>query len=155
MGTFVVTVAPPVLAERFNVWTELTAVVVTKKLLLVAPLGTVIEAGIKPLAVPPARVTTVPPERAGTDRETVHTLGVPPVTTPGLQTIAEATGNAVRVRAAVFEVLFKLAVTCTVLLAKTVAATALKLALLAPAVTGTDAGTVNAPSSLDNATVRP
>jgi len=151
----VCTVVPPDAAEKVSFWLEPTTVVLTMKLLLVAPLGTVIEAGITALTVPPLRVTTVPPVRAGTESETVQTLGDPPVTVPGLQEMAEATGKAVSVNAAVPEVPFTLTVTCTVLLAKTVDAAALKLALFDPAATGTETGTVREPSSVETATVRP
>jgi hypothetical protein len=150
-----VALAPPALAERVNFWVEPTVVVVTMKLLLVAPWGTVTEAGTEALALPPERVTTVPPVRAPTDSETVHTICTPPVTVPGLHASAETTGKAVRVKAALCEVPLALAVTCTVLLTKTAEATALKLALVEPAATGTEAGTVNAELSLLTATVRP
>jgi hypothetical protein len=70
-----------------------TALVVTLKLALVAPAGTVTLAGTAAAALLLESATTAPPAGAGPFRETVPLEALPPVTLVGLRPSEETTGG--------------------------------------------------------------
>jgi hypothetical protein len=121
-------------------WVSLaTAEVVTGKVVDLALAGTVTDAGtLAPVVL--LRVTTNPPAGAGPSRMTVPVAPVPPVTAVGLTATALTLGM-VTINVAVCVAPPLAAVIVTVVLVVTVDVLIVKVAVLCPASTVTDAGT--------------
>ena len=84
--------------------TDPTAIVLTEKLAVMVPSGTVTLAATVAAALSLDNVTTAPPGAAGLFKVTVPVEEAPPVTLAGLTTTLESTG-ALIVNVAVFEAL--------------------------------------------------
>jgi hypothetical protein len=135
-----------------------TALTNTLKLVLVAPPGTVIEAGTVSARLPLDNTTRTPLAGAAADRATVQLVEPGVCTVVGEQVTVEMTGpggGAASDREAVLAVPFRLTVTLAVSLDGMVPALAVKLAEVEPPGTRTDAGTVNSELLLEMATVAP
>jgi hypothetical protein len=146
-ATFIVRVAervtPPPVAEITTLVVAVTVFVVTVKLALVAPAGTVTVAGTVAAVLLLASVTTSPPEEAGEVRVTVPVEELPPVTLEGfrlpLDTVAAAAaGFTAKVADRVTTP--AIAEIATAVDAVTTFVVTVKLALVAPAATVTLAG---------------
>ena len=121
-----------------------TVVVVTVKVAVVAPAGTVTLAGnVAADVLLLVSVTTVPAEGAGPFRVTVPVEEVPPVTLDGL-TVSEVSAGRSTVKVAVLVVLLSTAEIVTEVLADTGVVAIVNVAVVAPAATVTLAGTVAA-----------
>lgn len=121
----------------------LTAEVVAVKVAEVAPAATVTEAGSAAALELSLRVTAAPPVGAGPFSVTVPVELLPPTTVVGLKLNAEITGGTT-VRVAVLLPCELLAVMVTAVDAPTAEVVMVKLALVEPAATVTEAGTVAA-----------
>jgi hypothetical protein len=120
---------------------EATGLVVTVKVAVVVPAATVTDAGTWAAAVLlEVNVTTAPPAGAGPSRVIVPVEGAPPTTEIGSRP-TEVRAGAVTVKVAVRVTLLKTAVIVTSVSALTPAVAAVKVAVVAPAATVTDAGT--------------
>jgi hypothetical protein len=118
------------------------AAAVALNVAVVAPAATVTDAGTESEALLLASVTPEPPAGAGWVNVTVHVLIALCPRLVGLQTMPETRTGASRLIVAVFELVPRVVVTVAFwLLAIEAAAVALKVAVVAPAVTVTDAGT--------------
>lgn len=134
--------APFAVAVMVEVASEATPTVVTVKVVLVAPAGTVTDPGT--VAAPVfelCRVTIVPDEPAGPARVTVPVLDVPPTTVVGLS-VTPLTPAVVTVRVPVRFTVPSVPVTVTGVLLETAVVVAENVAWLSPTVTVTVAGTV-------------
>ena len=118
-----------------------TAVVATVKVAVVAPAATVTELGTVALDVLDESVTTVPPVPAGPLKVTVPVEEWVPVTDVGFK-VNEVSVAGLMVRVAVFEVLPCVAVIVAVVTELTAVVEIVKVPVVAPAATVTDAGTV-------------
>jgi hypothetical protein len=118
-----------------------TGSVVAVKVAVVAPAATVTDAGTWAAAgVLELSVTTKPPVGAGLASVTVPVEDTPPTTEVGSKATDVRTG-VVTIRVAVWLTLLKRAVMVTGVLVATGSVVAVKVAVVAPAVTVTDAGT--------------
>ncbi len=153
-----VPVTLPALAVRVAVCAVLTAETVAEKLAVVEPAATVTEAGTVTAELLLARLTTKPPVGAAALSPTVHVSVPAPVIVPLAQLSADSFAVGVGTascRAMVPVTLPALAVrvaVCAVLTAETVAE---KLAVVEPAATVTEAGTVTAELLLARLTTKP
>ena len=120
---------------------DATATVVIVKVALVAPAATVTVAGSLAATEVSLSVTEYPPVGAAEAKVTVPVEEVPPTTDVGL-TSRLATVGAVIVRVAVFELLLAVAVMVALMFAETAVVVTVKVAVVAPATTVTDDGTV-------------
>jgi hypothetical protein len=151
-----VTSTLPAEAVIVAVCSEPTVVVVTEKGAVVAPCATVTLAGTDAAALLLERFTTKPPERAGSVSVTVPFDCDPATTEVGLSEIAErATPGGFSVSAAVRTVEASVAVMVAVVLAPTDEVVVVKVAVVAPAGTFTEAGTTADPLELESDTVFP
>jgi len=135
-----------------------TALADALKLVLVAPPGTVTEAGTVSARLPLDSNTWTPLAGAAADKATVQLVEPGVCTVVGEQVTVEMTGpggGAVSDTEAVLEVPFRLAVRLAVPLDGMVPAVAVKLAAVEPAGTRTDAGTVKDELLDERATVAP
>ena len=151
-----------VLETEFVVAVTVTAVevvtvpAVALKEAVVAPAATVTEVGTVRAALLSESETGRPPVGAEPVRVTVQTAAAPDEMEVGLQArLLIWLGAAERVRAAVLETEFAVAVTVTAVEAVTVPAVALKAAVVAPAATETEAGTVRAALLSEIETAKP
>ena len=112
-----------------------------EKVALVEPAGTVTEAGTVRAALLLLNDTTCPPVGAALVWLTVQVLNAPEFTVEGKQASEDKTAGATRVRLAVPDPPFRMAVSRAVASLETAATVAVKLALVAVAATVTDAGT--------------
>jgi hypothetical protein len=129
---------------------------VALKFAVVAAAATVIEAGTVSNALLLASVTVDPPTGAACVSVTVQLLTALCPRLVGLHDTPETCSVVTRVIEAVCELTPSVAVTVTLwLLAIEAAALALKLAVVAPAVTVTEAGTVSRALLLDSVTAEP
>jgi hypothetical protein len=120
---------------------EATGMVAAEKVAVVAPAATVTDAGTWAAAVLlELSETAKPPVGAGLASVTVPVEGLPPMTEVGDRPTDVSTGG-VTVRVAVWLTLLKEAVIVTGVLAATGSVVAVKVAVVAPAATVTDAGT--------------
>jgi len=114
---------------------------VTLNVPLVAPAGTVTEAGTAATAVLAlVSETTAPPAGAAVRSVTVPVLGAPPTSTDGFNVIVDRAGFTTR--EAVTDAALYVAVIVTMVPVLTVAVDIAKVAVVAPAATVTEAGTV-------------
>jgi hypothetical protein len=120
---------------------DATATVVTVKVAVVAPVATVTEAGTVAELELLLRLTASPPVGAAEEIVTVPVEEAPPVTDVGLSESAVGTG-AVMVRVAVCEELLAVAVIVALVFAETAIVVTVKVAVVAPAATVTEDGTV-------------
>jgi len=147
VGTATVSVAVFVVAPRVALMVAVifavTAVVAVVNVADVLPEATVTDAGtVTPLATSLLeRVTTVPPAGAGPDRVTVPDELAPPVTDVGFRAALSSVG-AVTVSAAVLVVEPRTALIVAETLAVTPVVEVVKVAVVLPEATVTDAGTV-------------
>ena len=132
-----------------------TTPAVAEKAAPVAPAATVIEAGIVSDALLSASATTRPPVGAAALRVTVQEVVPPAVTEVGAQESVLGTVSGVTVTEAVLEAPLLVAVTTTAVLEETAPAVARNTALVDPAATVTEAGTVSAALLSESATTRP
>jgi hypothetical protein len=135
---------------------EETATVVTVKVAVVLPAGTVTEAGTVAAAVLLLdKVTVVPPVGADVANVTVPWEEAPPVTEIGLK-LKELKATGAMVKAAVLEELPLVAVMVTEVEAETANVVTVNVAVVLPDATVTEAGTVAAAGLLlDKVTVIP
>jgi hypothetical protein len=137
-------------------WLLETVVVVTLKAADATPAAIVTEAGTVSVELVLVRVTVAPPTGAAWVRVTVQVLEELGPRLAGLQATPETRAGATRLMAAVCELAPKVAVTVALwLLAMMAAAVALKFALVAPAATVTDAGTLSRLLVLASVTAEP
>lgn len=134
--------APLAVAVTVAVLALVTVEAVTAKVAVLAPDATVTEAGVASNALLSASVTTVPADGAALFSVTVQELVPPDASEAGLQLNATGVAGTRRLNDAVAEEPLKLAVITAVLGAVTAAAVAAKVAVLLPAATVTEAGTV-------------
>ena len=118
-----------------------TAVVVTVKVPVVAPAATVTDAGTVALVLLEDKATDVPPLGAGPLKVTVPVEGLPPMTDVGLSLRLNSPGG-LMVRVAVWFTPLKLPVIVALVVAETAVVVTVKVPLVEPAATVTDAGTV-------------
>jgi len=152
-----VSVPAAVLPLTFAAALAVTAVVVTEKVWVVAPAGTVTVAGTTAAALLLVRLTTSPPEGAGPLKVTVPVAVFPPTTGPvKLIDARVATGApAMRVSVAVSLTPAAEAVTVTGVVTATPVDVIVKGALMAPAGTVMVAGTMTAGLPLLRDTLTP
>jgi hypothetical protein len=145
-------------AVTVTAWLVVTVPAVAVKLAVVAPAATVAAAGTVSAALLSEIATAVPPAGAACDMVTVQVELAPEAMLDGAHanddTVGTTTG-AVTVTEAVLELPFRVAVTVTAWLVVTVPAVAVKLAVMAPAATVADDGTVNAALLSEIATAVP
>jgi hypothetical protein len=137
---------------------DVTAVVFTVNVALVAPAATVTLEGTVAAAALLERLTTAPLLGAGPLSVTVPLEEEPPVTLLGLRVIEERVGDVpagVTVSVAVFVVVPRVAVMVTGVEAVTAVVFTVNVALVAPAATVTLAGTVAADALLERDTTAP
>lgn len=132
-----------------------TTPAVAEKAAPVAPAATVMEAGIVSDALLSESATTRPPAGAATFRVTVQEVVPPEVTEVGAQESVLGMESGVTVTEAVLEAPLLFAVTTTAVLEETAPAVARNKALVDPAATVTEAGTVSAALLSESATTRP
>jgi hypothetical protein len=144
------------LALSITVWAVLTGDTVTVKLAVVDPVATVTEAGTVTAELLLAGLTVIPPLGAAAFRVTEQ-LSVPaPVIDPLAHVSALNTGTLVpSCSATVLATLLALAVSVTVWAVLTEDAVAVKLAVVDPAATVTEAGTVTAELPLARLSANP
>jgi hypothetical protein len=144
-------------AVRVALWLlAIEAAAVALKVAVVAPVATVTEAGAVSKALLLASVTLDPPVGAVSLRVTVHVLAALCPRLVGLQATPETSTGVSRLTLAVCELLPRVAVTLALwLLAMEAAAVALKVAVLAPTGTVTEAGTVSEALLLASVTLDP
>ena len=152
--TIVVTVSLPV-AVMVTGWLEVTEPAVALKVVLVEPAGTVTEAGTVRAALLVLNDTTCPPVGAALVWLTVQVLDAPEFTVEGEQASADNTAGATRVRLAVCDPPFSVAVSRAVVSLETAATVAVKVAPVAAAATVTDGGTATLELLLTRFTARP
>lgn len=131
-----------------------TAVVVTAKVALVAPAGTLTEAGTVAQALLDDKVTLVPPGPAGPVRVTVPVDGLPPISVEGERVILVSPAGLI-VRLAVNVVDPSVAEIVAVAAVDTADVVILKVADVVPAATVTVAGTTPFALELDKLIVVP
>src|SRR5205085_2595399 len=123
--------------------TAVTALVAIAKVTVVAVAGTVTEAGtVAALRLLLARVTTAPPAGAAAPSVTVPVLPTPPFTAAGFRVTPTSGGFTVSV--AVLDAPTHVAVMLACVTVVTALVVTANVALVAPAATGTDGGTVAA-----------
>ena len=154
MVTVVVTLPLPV-AVIVTGWLAVTEPAVALKVALVDPADTVTEAGTVRAALLALNDTTCPPVGAALVWLTVQVLNAPEFTVEGEQASADKTAGATRVRLAVRDPPFRVAVSRAVASLETAATVAVKVALAAAAATVTDAGTATLELLLARFTARP
>ena len=132
----------------------LMAAVVALKVVDVAAAATVTEAGTVRVALVFVRVTLAPPARAGWVKVTVQELDELGPRLVGLH-VSEETSTGVRLIPVPAEVPLYVAVTIALWELEIVVAVAWKVAVVAPAATVTDAGTVKAALLSERATTTP
>jgi hypothetical protein len=132
-------VVPLSLADTVTDVEAVTVVVVTVKVAVVAPAGTVTLAGSDAAALLSDNVTTVPAEGAGPVKVTVPVEEVPPVTLEGLS-VREVRAERSTVKVAVLVVPLSTAEIVTEVLADTGVVVIVNVAVVAPAATVTLAG---------------
>jgi hypothetical protein len=152
--TVVVTLSLPV-AVIVTGWLAVTEPAVARKVVLVEPAGTVAEAGTVRAALLLLNDTTCPPVGAALVWLTVQVLNAPELTVEGEQASADKTAGATRVRLAVCDPPFRVAVSRAVASLETAATVAVKVALVAVATTVTEAGTATLELLLARFTARP
>jgi hypothetical protein len=128
---------------------------VALKVAVVAPTGTVVEAGTDNELLLSVILTAAPPLGAACDRVTVQVLDPFDARLVGLHTSDEMTTVVTRLTLAFAEVPSYVAVMVALPALEIVVAVAWKLALVAPAATVTDAGTVNELLFSERATTAP
>jgi hypothetical protein len=148
---------PPRVAVKVALWSlVIKAAAVALNVAVVAPAATVTDAGTMSKVLLLVSLTDEPPVGAAWVSVTVHVLTAPCPRLPGLQVNVESCSCADRLMFAVFELLPRVAVTVALwLLVMEAAAVALKVAVVAPAATVTDAGTVSEVLPLASVTVEP
>jgi len=149
---------PLAVAVNCTVTAAVTVPAVATKVALLLPAGTVTDPGTVRFALLLLSETVTPPPDAAAVRLTVQVLVPAATSEPGTQlSPASCAGpcEGTTVRLKVCELPFRLAVSCTVIAAVTVAAVITKLTLLLPAGTVTDPGTVRFGLLLLSETVRP
>jgi hypothetical protein len=120
---------------------DATAVVFTLNVAVVAPAATVTDAGTVALAFPEPKVTVAPPVPAGPERVTVPVDGLPPMTDVGLRvTLRRLAGLMVRVAVRLAEA--NVAVIVALADVATAVVVIVKVAVVAPAATVTEVGSV-------------
>ena len=149
-----VEVAPPPAAEIVAVALVATATDVTVKVAVVAPDGMVTDAGTVAAALFEVNVTTKPFGPAALLIVTVPVEGVPPTTDVGLS-VRPVTAGGLTVNVAVLLVAPVVPVIVTEVAAATPTVVAVNVAVLDPAATDTDAGTVVEASLEASVTVIP
>lgn len=132
---------PLSVAETDTDVVAVTVVVVTAKVAVVAPPGTVTLAGSDATELLSDNVTTVPAEGAGPFRVTVPVEEVPPVTVDGLR-VTDVRAGRLTVKLAFLVVPLSAAEIVTEVLVATGVVVIVKVAVVAPAGTVTLAGTV-------------
>jgi hypothetical protein len=115
------------------------------KVAVVTPAGTVTDAGTVKAGLLLDAAAANPPAPAAFVSDTVQVAVPPEAIVPGLHARPESAGGVMTASEKVFEAPFRLAVSTAVASAVTLPTLAGKLALVAPAATVTDAGTVTAP----------
>jgi len=148
-------VTPPAEAVIIAEVELVTEPALAEKVALVEPAGTVTEAGTVRAALLLLNDTTCPPVGAALVWLTVQVLDAPEFTVEGEQASADKTAGATRVRLAVCDPPFRVAVSRAVASLETAATVAVKLALAAAAATVTDAGTATLELLLARFTARP
>jgi hypothetical protein len=148
---------PPRVAVTTALWLlAMLADAVALNIAVVTPTATVTEAGTVSEALLLVTVTIDPPAGAVWVSVTVHELTAVWPRLVGLQATPDTSAGAIRLMVAVCEPLPRVAVTVAVwLLAIVPAAVALKVAVVAPAATVTDAGTVSEVLLLASVTLDP
>jgi len=149
----VVVAVPLRVAVMVAVWLVETVPVVALKVALVAPAPTVTEVGTVRAEALSERATAVPPVGAALEIMTVHVLLALDARLVGLQD-TEETAGAVRLTVVV-AVPLRVVVMVAVWLVETVPVVALKVALVAPAPTMTEVGTLRAEQLSERATAVP
>ena len=147
--------APFSVAVTVTDWVVVRVAAVAVKVAEVALAGTVTDAGTVSEALLSERATTVPPVWADWFRVTMHVVDALELTLVGLQAKAVTSMGATRVKVAVWEAPFSVAVTVTDWVVVRVAAVAVKVAEVALAGTVTDAGTVSEVLLSESATTVP
>lgn len=133
-----------------------TPVVDTVNVAVVEPAATVKVAGTVALALLDFSVTTVPPVGAAAERVTVPVLDEPPATDVGLSVTELTVDASVTARVAVCDLPLNVAVIVDVVAAFTTEVETAKVAVVAPATTVTEAGTLaTAVFELESATMVP
>jgi hypothetical protein len=134
---------PFILATSTTVVLALTAKAFTVNPALVDPAATVTDEGIAMLPDPPPNPTVSPPLGAAADKPTVHEAELGVVTVAGVQASEVTVGRGGKsVSEKLCEVPLRLATTTTVVVAVTAKALSVNPALVDPAATITDEGTV-------------
>ena len=128
---------------------------VAAKVAEMAPAATVTEAGTVSEALLSERATVLPPVGTAWFRVTVQVVDVPEFTLVGLQARAVTSMGATRVKLAVWEALFSVAVMVAVWLVVMVPRLAVKVVEVLLAGTVTEAGTLSAVLLLERATALP
>jgi hypothetical protein len=146
---------PLAVAVMVTLVLEETEPAVAEKAAPVAPAATVIEAGIVSAVLLSESATTRPPVGAAAVRVTVQEVVPPVVIEVGAQERVLGTISGVTVTEAVLEAPLLVAVTTTAVLEETAPAVARNKALVDPAATVTEAGTVSAALLSESATTRP
>jgi hypothetical protein len=136
-------------------WLDATVPAVAVKLAVVEPAATVTEAGTVSAVLLSETATLEPPVGAACDSVTVQVALPPETTVAGVHCSADTVTRGVMVTGEVAEVLFSEAVTVTDWLDATVPAVAVKLAVVEPAATVTEAGTGRAVLLDETATLEP
>jgi len=117
--------------------------------------GTVTDAGRVSALLLPESAAALPPGGADWFSVTVHMVEAPEFTLAGLQARPVTSMGATRVKEAVWEEPFKVAVTVALWVVGRVPAMAVKVAVVAPTLTLTEAGMLSSALLFDSATVVP
>jgi hypothetical protein len=147
----------PRVAVTVALWLlAMEAAAVALKVAVLAPTGTVTDAGTVSRVLLLASVMLDPPAGAVWGSVTAHLLTAPCPRLAGTQATAETSTGASRLTLAVCELLPRVAVTIALwLLAMEADAVALKVAVVAPAATVTEGNTVSRPLLLTSVTLAP
>jgi hypothetical protein len=119
------------------------AVAVAENVAVQDPAGTFTEVGTVNAGLLAETDTLMPAGGAGAERVRVQVEDEPASSVVALHASAETSTGATRLKVAVWEALFSVAVMVALWVVVTVPAVAVKVAEVAPAATGTEAGTVN------------
>ena len=147
--------APFRVAVRVTLWLVVTVPAVAVKVVEVLLAATVTEVGSVSAELLSESATLVPPVGAAWLRVTVQVVEAPELTLVGLQVSAEIAVGATRLRVAVWEAPFRVAVTVALWLVVSVPAVAVKLAEVLLAATVTEAGSVSAELLSESVTLAP
>jgi len=128
---------------------------VAAKVTVLAPAGTVAEAGTETFELLLETDTTAPPASAAMSRVAVQVLDDPGARVVGVQAREDSVGSGTSVRVKVFETPCQAAVSTAGVLVATRTAVAVKAAVVDPARTVTDAGAVSFVLLLETATTAP